>query len=601
MSWSATITRYPRLEPHGQISGACRRRPTTKVTDLAKRGFRAAVRGVLDDARRNQKRTVKRDLRIDGEEDAHVIDLIADPLNENDVLLVFQDVGAIRREVEGDADIEVDNYSQELRVEQLEDELDETRSKLRTTVEELETSNEELKSSNEEMMSMNEELQSTNEELATVNEELKNKVDQLGRTNSDLQNFIESTQVPTIFLDRRMRIRSFTPATRSLFRFQDQDRGRLFSDVVSRVDQRQLELWGLKVLETGNSIEEELSLEDGKECYVLRVLPYRDANGAIDGVILVFSDVTKIRQTQADLARNEGLARRRTHEIETLYKTAPVGMAVVDRNHRYLKINQRFADLTDNSMDGHIGRSIADATPVLSDRLRAPIDEIFERGREVTNVEVSVRMNGDGLRDYLIDFYPYEEDGRATAVGIILKDVTELRRLEKELRRLMDELQHRVKNTLATVASIVNQTVAVKNDKADLVDTLKRRIGALAATHNLLTSARLAGCRTVGSHRGRTDTVRSPGPHHRERPCRPTAAQTRSHADIDAARTGDKRSEIWRPGAQGRPALDRLDGHRRWFTTPASAELGGGRRASRVRCAGERRLRDAAHQERCRL
>ena len=52
----------------------------------------------------------------------------------------------------------------------------------------------------------------------------------------------------------------------------------------------------------------------------------------------------------------------------------------------------------------------------------------------------------------------------------------------------MDELQHRVKNTLATVASIVNQTVAVKNDKADLVDTLKRRIGALAATHNLLTS-----------------------------------------------------------------------------------------------------------------
>ena len=166
-------------------------RPSTKVTDLAKRGFRSAVRGVLDDARRNQKRTVKRDLRIDGEEDAHVIDLIADPLNENDVLLVFQDVGAIRREVEGDADIEVDNYSQELRVEQLEDELDETRSKLRTTVEELETSNEELKSSNEEMMSMNEELQSTNEELATVNEELKNKVDQLGRTNSDLQNFIE--------------------------------------------------------------------------------------------------------------------------------------------------------------------------------------------------------------------------------------------------------------------------------------------------------------------------------------------------------------------------------------------------------------------------
>jgi two-component sensor histidine kinase len=51
----------------------------------------------------------------------------------------------------------------------------------------------------------------------------------------------------------------------------------------------------------------------------------------------------------------------------------------------------------------------------------------------------------------------------------------------------MDELQHRVKNTLATVASIVNQTVSGSADRADLIDTLKMRIGALAATHNLLT------------------------------------------------------------------------------------------------------------------
>jgi two-component system, chemotaxis family, CheB/CheR fusion protein len=109
-------------------------------------------------------------------------------------------------------------------------------------------------------------------------------------------------------------------------------------------------------------------------------------------------------------------------------------------------------------------------------------------GKEVTNVEAAIRLNGDALRDFLIDVYPYEEDGRVTAVGIILKEVTELRRLEKELRRLMDELQHRVKNTLATVASIVNQTVNAKSNKTDLVDTLKRRIGALAATHNLLTS-----------------------------------------------------------------------------------------------------------------
>lgn len=461
--------------------------PSTKVTDLAKRGLRSAVRAVLEGAHHTRKRTIKRDVTMEGEDDSVVmVDVIADPLGDDEVLLIFQDAGA-PRDAALDADVQEEGYSQEDRIKQLEDELDETRSRLRTTVEELETSNEELKSSNEEMMSMNEELQSANEELATVNEELKNKVDQLARANSDLQNFIESTQVPTIFLDRKMRIRSFTPATRALFRFQDQDRGRPFSDVVSRADHRQLEALGRKVLENGEPLEQELLIEDGKECYVLRVLPYRDLNDAIDGVILVFADVTKVRQTQADLARNEGLARQRIQEIETLYKTAPVGMAMVDRNLRFLRANQRFADLASHGMDLLVGRALKDMFPALAERMAAPIAEVFEHSREVVNLDATVRLNGDGARDYLIDFYPFQEDNRVTAVGVVMKDVTEIRRLEKELRRLMDELQHRVKNTLATVAAIVNQTVGTKSDRVTLIDTLKRRIGALAATHNLLT------------------------------------------------------------------------------------------------------------------
>jgi two-component system, chemotaxis family, CheB/CheR fusion protein len=460
--------------------------PSSKVTDLARRGLRSAVRSVLEAARRGKKRSIKRDVRIDTDDDlVLLVDVIADPLSDDEVLLVFQDVAANRHDAEADA--QIDGYSDEDRIKQLEDELDELRSRLRTTVEELETSNEELKSSNEEMMSMNEELQSTNEELATVNEELKNKVDQLGRANSDLQNFIESTQVPTIFLDRKMRIRSFTPATKSLFRFQDQDKGRLFSDVVSRTDHRQLDELGQRVLQSGEAVEQELAIEDGNESHVLRALPYRDLNDAIDGVIFVFSDVTKIRQAQADLARNEGLARQRSHEIEILYKTAPVGMALVDRNRRYLKINQHFADLNGDPIEKHMGRTLQEMLPSLSEKMERPIAEVFEQAHAVTNLEASVRLNGEGIRDFLMDLYPYEEDGLVTAVGIVVKDVTELRRLEKELRRLMDELQHRVKNTLATVASIVNQTVATQASRGDLIDTLKLRIGALAATHNLLT------------------------------------------------------------------------------------------------------------------
>jgi two-component system CheB/CheR fusion protein len=458
--------------------------PTTKLTDLTKRGLRTVVRTLLESVQRTGKAAVKHDVVVRGDDDPFTVDVIADPIANEEILVVFQEAG----ERGDEAELKIDTAAEEDSVKQLEDELDETRSKLRTTVEELETSNEELKSTNEEMMSMNEELQSTNEELATVNEELKNKVDQLGRANSDLQNFIESTQVPTIFLDKKLKIRSFTPATKALFRFQEQDKGRPLSDLVTRADREVLEALGSKVLETGEPQEQELSVDNGRESYVLRVFPYRGVDETIDGVILVFSDVTNIRQTQADLARNEGIALQRSHEIEKLYKTAPVGMALIDRNRRCLKINQRFADMNGRPMEDHVGRTLKEVAPRLMDQMDRPIQEVFETGEDVANLEATLGATPETLRDLLIDVYPYEEGGRVTAVGVLVKDVTEIRRLEKELRRLMDELQHRVKNTLATVTSIINRTAGSKTDRYVLAETLKRRIGALAATHDLLTT-----------------------------------------------------------------------------------------------------------------
>jgi two-component system CheB/CheR fusion protein len=477
--------------------------PSARITDLAKRGLRSPIRSVLDVVRRTGRRTLRRDIRMDDDAEPLLVNLAAHPLSKDEVLLIFQEAGPRVESAEGDDDAphNVDEDS----IKQLEDELDETRVRLRTTVEELETSNEELKSTNEEMMSMNEELQSTNEELATVNEELKNKVDQLARANADLENFIESTQVPTVFLDGKLRIRSFTPATKSLFRFQEQDKGRPLSDLVSPAGQP-FEKWAREVLESGEPLEREFNVEGGKESYVVRILPYKAVDESIDGVVIVFGDVSKIRQAQAEVAHNAGIARQRSSEIETLYKTAPVGMALIDRNRRSLKVNQQFAELNGRAIEDYIGRNFRDVAPELCEKLDGPITEVFERSREVVNLEVSIKVASGALRDFLIDVYPYEENGRVTAVGLILKDVTELRRLEKEMRRLMDELQHRVKNTLATVNSIINQTVSTKTDRTELADTLKSRIGALAATHDLLTAGDWQGV----SLRNIIDTELSP-------------------------------------------------------------------------------------------
>ena len=113
---------------------------------------------------------------------------------------------------------------------QLQAELDTAREDLRITIEQMEAANEELKASNEEIRSINEELQASNEELETSKEELQSlneelntannqlqaKVEELEARTDDLNNLLNSTDVATLFLDRALCIRWFTPSMKAL-------------------------------------------------------------------------------------------------------------------------------------------------------------------------------------------------------------------------------------------------------------------------------------------------------------------------------------------------------------------------------------------------
>ena len=197
---------------------------------------------------------------------------------------------------------------QDTTVQLIEKELQETKERLQSTIEELETANEEFRSSNEELLSVNEELQSTNEELETskeelqsvneelqtVNNELSSKIEELDRANSDLNNLFRSTQIATIFLDRNLEIRSFTPAVTKLFNLIPSDSGRPLTDIVSRIDYPDLDQDMRRVCAGGEVPERSVGHANGNDYYLARILPYRVANNQIDGVLLTFVDVTNL-------------------------------------------------------------------------------------------------------------------------------------------------------------------------------------------------------------------------------------------------------------------------------------------------------------------
>lgn len=195
------------------------------------------------------------------------------------------------------------------------DELGSLEEEHQTALEELRSSNEELHSVNEEMQSTNEELetskeelQSLNEELHTVNLRLTEKVEELDQTNSDLRNLFDSTEIATVFLDRHLLIRSYTTAVGAVYNLIPSDQGRPLTDIVSRLTYKHLREDVAQVLSTLEPLERRVMREDQSAHYIMRLLPYREPDSTVSGVLVTFVDVTSI--VQAEVALVEADARK---------------------------------------------------------------------------------------------------------------------------------------------------------------------------------------------------------------------------------------------------------------------------------------------------
>ncbi|MGO4854153.1 CheR family methyltransferase [Phaeovulum sp. W22_SRMD_FR3] len=376
-------------------------------------------------------------------------------------------------------------------VAHLETELDQARQTIRSTVEELETSNEELKSSNEEMMSMNEELQSANEELSTTNEELQGKLRELAEVNADLENFMDSTQIATVFLDLDLKVRNFTTECVNWFRFIDQDRGRNLADIGSRLDMATLIKACERVIQTGTSEEMTLKAIDGSSAEVMvRFAVYRTANRAAAGVVFSIFDVSAVANyaRAAEVALSD--ARANAAEIEEIYRGSPVAMGLLDANGRFLRVNARLAELSGLAPEAVLGRRLEEALPGLGVAATQSVQSVLESGQPLLHQRIRSidREDPDKAQIWDIDWYPVRHDGGVSAVGFNVVDVTRLLGLQADLRRIMRELQHRVKNMLSNVIALVNRAQRDKGDSSEILNTLAQRIRALAHTHNLLTA-----------------------------------------------------------------------------------------------------------------
>jgi chemotaxis methyl-accepting protein methylase len=280
---------------------------------MAREGLRDALAGVIRNALRQSEPICLNGLEIDNSGVTQIVNVTVQGITKPDllrdrVLVVFSDVKlapAGRKPRKGQAS------EREVALVQ---ELSQTREALRTTQEEMQSSLEEVKSANEELQATNEELttskeelQSMNEELQTVNAEQQSRVDEMTWAQNDMTNLLNSTEIATIFLDDKMKLRRFTTHATHLFKLIPGDVGRSLSDIVSDLDYPKLQNDAVAVLDTLIFREKMVTTLDGR-WYRVRIMPYRTQDNVINGVVITFIDITETKRLEAELRKLGGSA-----------------------------------------------------------------------------------------------------------------------------------------------------------------------------------------------------------------------------------------------------------------------------------------------------
>ncbi len=361
----------------------------------------------------------------------------------------------------------------------LEEELTRVKAQLRANFEQYETQAEEMKASNEELQAMNEELrssteeletskeelQSLNEELHTVNQELKIKIEELSHSNNDFRNLMFSTDIGTVFLDRSLHIKLFTPRARDIFKLIPADVGRPLSDISSNFPYDGLLADIEMVFDRLQPVGREVGTRDGR-LYLMRVLPYRTTEDRIEGVVLNFVDITE---------------RRRTEEakffLASVVESSPDAIITVNFDGTVTSWNRAAEMLYGHAAAEAIGKPL----PMLA--LPEDLKEVLAHGDKVKHSETveihdTIRMNKDGRQMNLeVVLTPVRDAaGSVTGVSTIARDVTEQKRAEEELRRAYDELERRVRERTAELLDL-NET---------LLEEVKERTAAEERARHLI-------------------------------------------------------------------------------------------------------------------
>jgi two-component system CheB/CheR fusion protein len=410
--------------------------PRNNILDMAREGLQIELAEAINHCRTTDTEFVRTGILVKGNGDSHVVDMRVVKLHEPEslrelLLVAFNIPPAAPHAVFGKSLAAQSRAQDEDRVEQLERTLRFLRETHQATLEDLETSNEALEATNEELQSTNEELQSTNEELetskeemqslneelTTVNNELLSKVTDLSQANDDMQNLLNSTKIATVFLDEKLIIKRFTKQARDLVMIRQADLGRPISELASNIQHEDLAADCRNVLDSLVFKEAEVQTVDGAY-YLMRIMPYRTAENAIDGLVMTFVDISLLKRTQKEL-----------RHMSEVFRESAEPIIIVDLQYRVVDLNDRAMQILGSKRDDILGTLVR---AVFAQTKEPSIEALFQRcrdGERVSNVPCGIMQRSGEESPHLLTLNLLTaERGDVDGIAIVMKPVNDKER-----------------------------------------------------------------------------------------------------------------------------------------------------------------------------
>jgi signal transduction histidine kinase/putative methionine-R-sulfoxide reductase with GAF domain len=251
----------------------------------------------------------------------------------------------------------------------------------------------------------------------------------------------------------------------------------------------------------------------------IRAVGVRDADGTLQYAISFFREVTdevaradEQRAAADQYAELYREAQRTTALLDALYGAAPVGLGFWDRDLRYVRVNEKLAEINERSAQDHVGRTFAEVVPHLAHVLEPMVRRVLEQREPVIALEVTAGSPSmpDEPRHWLASYYPVlARGGEALGVGCVIEEITDRRMAEErtalqlavtEILAVADATADAVPRVLETICETLGWDVAcywaTDSDQPPVVWARPGRLldGFIATTKRAaLTPAMLAG------------------------------------------------------------------------------------------------------------